>query len=305
MTADTTAAGSSSNCTACAKPASAWSTRTDAAPSDCDRASMAGSERKAARAAVDRDHRAGHVACERGREEDGDGGDFLGLAEAAERDLRARIFELALQGRIAALDLLAADAARLQTIDGDAVRRHLARQSLRPDMHGRLGGERGVEHARLGRAGEGDDAAPFLLAHVRHDGVRELTDTEEVEHHAFFPLVAAGLERHRPGLSRRIHQDVDVAEQPARFRGHAFGRLRVVKVRLQRDDPAPLLRGSHLLDQRYAPRHRDHVGAGRCEHQRGGAADALAGAGDERGTPFKIQVHAMRLDRFFPDFLSD
>src|SRR4030095_9780121 len=129
-------------------------------------------------------------------------------------------------------------------------------------MHCRFGSKGGIEHNRFRRAGECNDTSPALLAHARHDSMRELTDTEEVEHHAFFPLALFRVERQRTALAGRIYQDIDMAEQPRRLGGHTLRCVLVIEISLQRNDLAPswadVLDGQ-LLNELGAPSHADYV----------------------------------------------
>src|SRR5260221_13738796 len=119
-------------------------------------------------------------------------------------------------------------------------------------MYCRFGSKGGIEHNRFRRAGECNDTSPALLAHTWHDSMRKLTDSEEVEHHAFFPLALARIERQRTALPGRIHQNIDMAEQPHRLGGHALRCVLVIKIPLQRNDLAPSWAydlGGQLLDE--------------------------------------------------------
>src|SRR2546423_637139 len=142
--------------------------------------------------AVHGNDRAGDVARERGAQEHRHRRELLGLAVAADRDLRARE-TLALLRRIIAPDLLAHDAAGCHRVDGDAERAHVAREPFGPGVDASLGGESRVDVLGLRLAGDADDAAPFPLHHPRQDRMRELAHAREVERHRLLPAILAGV----------------------------------------------------------------------------------------------------------------
>src|SRR2546421_1790175 len=170
----------------------------------------------AAQAAVDRNHRASDVACERRSEEARQVGDVLGLAVFAHRDIFLA-FPLAKLGRVVAQDLLREDAPRRDRIHRDAVASDLAREAFRPRVHHRLGGEGAVQPFGLGLAGDVDDAPPLALDHLREQPVRELALAREVERDRLVPLFLGLLGRELPPDPRVVPQDLHRAQ--ARERG--------------------------------------------------------------------------------------
>src|SRR5205085_4678884 len=104
-------------------------------------------------------------------------------------------------GRVVAQDLLRDDAPGRDAVHRDAVLAHLARQSLRPGMHRRLGAEGAVDAVGLGLAGDVGDATPFARHHLRQERVRELALAREVEGDRLVPLLLARLKREAPAAA--------------------------------------------------------------------------------------------------------
>src|SRR5688572_2887323 len=84
------------------------------------------SERVAAQAAVDRQHRAGDIAGDRRGEEDREHGEILGLAVTPHRDFLGGLLRAEFGGVLAA-DLFAHDAPGRDAVDRDAVPADFAR----------------------------------------------------------------------------------------------------------------------------------------------------------------------------------
>ena len=98
-------------------------------------------------------------------------GDVLGLAEIADRDVALDEGAARFLGGMQLLeDLLAVDAAGLDGVDRHAVGGDIAGQALGPEMQGGLGGDGGIEAARLHGAADVDDAAPAALRACRAAG---------------------------------------------------------------------------------------------------------------------------------------
>ncbi len=98
-------------------------------------------------------------------------GDVFGLAEMAHRDVFSNEGAAGVLGRMQLLeDLLAVDAAGLDGVHRDPFGGHVAGQSLGPQVQRGLGGDRGVQAARLHGAADVDDAAPAALAHAGQQG---------------------------------------------------------------------------------------------------------------------------------------
>src|SRR5687768_2624390 len=171
------------------------------------------SERVAAQATIDRQHRAGDIAGDRRGEEYREHGEILGLAVAPHRNFLGGLLRAEFGGVLAA-DLLAHDAPGRDAVDRDAVAADLARQSLGPGMDRGLGGMRGDHPLRLRFAADVDDAAPFALDHSGQRGVGELAQAREVERHRLLPSFLGRIDgQRRIAAAGRVDQDVDRAER--------------------------------------------------------------------------------------------
>src|SRR5205807_5122992 len=109
-------------------------------------------------------------------------------------------------------DLLAIDAPGRNGVHRDAVSAELARESLCPGVHRRLGGESPVQALGLRLAGDVDDAAPFAIDHLPHQEMRELAMAAEVERERLFPLLVRRLEGEAAAAARIVDKDVDPPE---------------------------------------------------------------------------------------------
>src|ERR1700761_5808327 len=211
--------------------------------------------------------------------------DLLGLAEAAQRDLRQQRGFLRLGQALGHVGL---DEARRDAVDGDVAAAQLARQRARHARHAGLGrgvvGLAGVAAGAHDR-GDVDDAAEALLHHRAHDLARHAEDRLQVGvvHrvpvgvlHAHGEVVA----RDAGVVDQHVHAAVfldDAVDQ----RRHARG---VVDVEL--DTLAAGVSGQRLGDRLragVAGGGADDTEATRGELLRDGTADAARGAGDQRG----------------------
>src|SRR6185436_20313043 len=99
---------------------------------------------------VDVDDLAGDVTRERRRQKRDEVRHVFGLAEVTDRNVRVDERAPVLGRRVQALqDLLAVDAPGRQAVDGDAVARELARQSLRPVVQRGFRYRRDIDVGRL------------------------------------------------------------------------------------------------------------------------------------------------------------
>src|SRR5437763_1301307 len=114
------------------------------------------SELVAAQSPIHGNHGAGDVTRARRGEEADEVGNVLGLAVFAHGNVLAAL-ALAEFRRVIAQDLLGDDATGRHAIDGDAVFADFARQTLRPRVHRRLGGD--GELYAFGGERDGDGAA--------------------------------------------------------------------------------------------------------------------------------------------------
>jgi len=122
-------------------------------------------------------------------------------------------------------------------------------------MHGRLGGERRVDHTRLGGAGEIDDPAPPALAHAGQQRVCELAQAQEVERERLHPLLARRVDVDRAAAARCVDEDVHTPEHALRLRGQLLGgSFRVESASIATGSVPPAARISPLSDSSSAVR---------------------------------------------------
>jgi hypothetical protein len=125
--------------------------------------------------------------------------------------------------------------------------------------------------------------------------VRQLTQPGEVERQRLVPALVGRVRRQRPAAAGAVDQDLDLAQGAHRLVADALRRFRLHDVGddNRRADAAALLdSGSDLLEQILAARHDRQPRAFRREPGGDGAADAHAGAGDQRSSPFQLQIHS-------------
>ena len=247
----------------------------------------------AAHAAIDQHHDARDVACT-GRCEESDGvGDILGLAEVTQCDFPLREL-LALVTWVEAADLRGVYEAGLDTVHGDAVLAELLGKALRPYNEACLGDYCGVDHLRLQIAGQADDRALFAAQEIGQQLLGELAVSIEIQRHALHPLLFRGINIHRPAASGIVDQDIDVTECRQRCVCDYLRATNGHEILFEHDR----LDASFCLDligeagkKLRVARRREHGNALRRERLYDRAAEALAGAGDERFLSTEVQVH--------------
>src|SRR6185437_3744849 len=152
----------------------------------------------------------------------------------------------------------------------------------------------GVDPFGLRLAGDVDDAAPFLRDHSGQDRMRQLTQPGEIERQRLVPVSVRRVHRQWPAAAGAVDQNLDLAESARRLVADALRRVRLHDVGDdRRTDAAALLDSSgNLFEQILAARRDRQPHAFRREPDSDGTADAHAGAGDQRGTAYQLQIQS-------------
>ena len=234
-------------------------------------------------------------------------GHLLGSAEAAQRhDLDHHLKELlAADGRghlpVVPIPLTGVDPAHVQAVHENIVLGQLLSQELGQGDAGRAIGHRGNAVGRRQGPGQGvdvDDAAPFLLAHVRNHRLHEAEMSDlDIVGVVEDVLGLQGLKASALSLAGVVDQHVDPAPGLGDLSRKGAHRSSVAHVQGRRDHlggpEGPQVFGDGLQGVGAARADRQaHAfpGEGRCD----GPTDSAAGAGYDHPFGAEIDMHVRR-----------